>query len=66
MKGANLRKKADRVLRQIESARSKNNLNWMEVLRIALNAAPEKTLKCIRRIHQKDTQISRYLGRLLK
>jgi len=66
MKGANLRKKADRVLRQIEAARSKNNLNWMEVLRIALDAAPEKTLKCIRRIHQKDTQISRYLGRLLK
>lgn len=66
MKGANLRKKAGRVLRQIESARSKNNLNWMEVLRIALDAAPEKTLKCIRQIHQKDTQISRYLGRLLK
>ena len=66
MKGAKLRKKAGRVLRQIESARSKNNLNWMEVLRIALDAAPEKTLKCIRRIHQKDTQISRYLGRLLK
>ncbi|NDC00884.1 MAG: hypothetical protein EBZ83_05630 [Verrucomicrobia bacterium] len=66
MKGSNLRKKAHRVLSQIESARSKNNLNWMEVLRIALDAAPEKTLKCIRRIHQKDKQFSRYLGRLLK
>ena len=45
------------VIDKIENTRKKNNFNWMNILRIALKNAPEKTLKLMKRINKADSQI---------
>tara|TARA_Y100000768_G_C23428258_1_gene429323 strand:- start:199 stop:381 length:183 start_codon:yes stop_codon:yes gene_type:complete len=52
-------KKNLKILKKIENIRKKNNSNWMDILRIALKYAPKQTLKAMKRIHQKDSQISK-------
>lgn len=46
-----------KVIDRIEKTRSKNNFNWMNILRIALQNAPEETLKVMKKINTADTKI---------
>ena len=57
-------KKSLVIIDKIEKIRSKNNINWMDVLRIALKNAPNETIKLIKDINQKDKKISNLLGRI--
>ena len=43
----------------IENVRKKNNVNWMTILKIALEHNPKQTLGVMKKIHQKDSQISK-------
>ena len=57
----NKKKKVDKYLRiinKIEKVRSKNNINWMNVLRVALKHAPDETIKLMKNINLKDKKIS--------
>ena len=57
----NQKKKVDKYLRiinKIEKVRSKNNINWMNVLRVALKHAPDETIKLMKNINLKDKKIS--------
>ena len=47
-----------RAIDKIEKARKQNNVNWMDVLRIALMHAPEKTIKLMTKINKKDQLIN--------
>jgi hypothetical protein len=57
-------KKSLVIINKIEKIRSKNNVNWMDVLRIALKNSPNETIKLIKDINQKDKKISNLLGRI--
>jgi len=46
-----------KIIDEIEKTRGKNNFNWMDILRIALKHAPEKTLKVMSKINKADTKI---------
>ena len=46
------------IINQIEKVRSKNNINWMDVLRIALKNAPDETIKLMTKINKKDQIIT--------
>jgi len=46
------------IIDKIEKVRSKNNVNWMDVLRVALKNAPEETIKLMKNINKKDRKIS--------
>ena len=46
------------IINKIEKVRSKNNVNWMDVLRLALKHAPEETIKLMKEINKKDKKIS--------
>lgn len=46
------------IIKKIEKVRSKNNVNWMDVLRVALKHAPDETIKLMKNINQKDKKIS--------
>ena len=46
------------IINKIEKVRSKNNVNWMDVLRVALKHAPEETIKLMKEINRKDRKIS--------
>ncbi len=51
-------KKYLQIIDKIEKVRSKNNVNWMDVLRIALKHAPNQTIRLMKNINHKDKKIS--------
>ena len=55
-------KKYLKIIDKIEKERSKNNVNWMDVLRLALNNAPDETIKLMESINKKDRKISSLFG----
>lgn len=54
------------IINQIENIRAKNNLNWMNILRIAFRTDPEAAKKCFRKINQEDKRISRLVEKLCR
>ena len=59
-----MRKNYKTILKKIENVRKKNNVNWMTILRIALEKSPKETLSVMKKIHQKDTQISKLFKKI--
>lgn len=47
----------EETLKQIEETRSKNNIEWMKILRIALEHAPEETQQVLRQIRKHDERV---------
>ncbi len=54
------------IIDQIEKVRTKNNVNWMDVLRIAFKNDPEAAKKGLRKINLQDQQISRLASKLCR
>jgi len=52
------------LIDQIEEIRSKNNKNWMDILRVAFSYAPNETKKLIKEIYIKDQEISELVNKL--
>ena len=46
------------LLNKIEKVRSKNNRNWMDILRLAIKLDYNKTSNLIKQIHKNDSEIS--------
>ena len=57
-------KKYLRVIDEIEKIRSKNNVNWMNILRIAIKNAPQETVRTMKKIDAKDSKISNLFKKL--
>lgn len=55
-----------KIIDQIEKVRTKNNVNWMNVLRIAFKNDPEAAKKCLRKINLQDKQISKLASKLCR
>lgn len=49
---------------KIEQVRARNNINWMDVLRIAVQADPNPAIKLIRKIAQCDNEINELLKQI--
>ena len=43
---------------KIEQVRTRNNVNWMDILRLGFTHAPEETRALIGKINQEDSRIS--------
>lgn len=54
------------LIDQIENIRTYNNSLWMEILRIAMEHAPEQTKNVIRVINHNDEKIGGLLKELSK
>lgn len=52
------------LIDQIEKVRNTNNVNWMNLLRIAIQSNPEDTMKVIREINTRDNEISTLFAKL--
>ncbi|MFL2597114.1 MAG: hypothetical protein ACJ0PR_00685 [Flavobacteriaceae bacterium] len=48
----------------IEKVRSKNNINWMNILRLAFKHSPSEAREIIAKINEDDGQISKLLKQL--
>ena len=53
-----------KIINKIESIRSKNNVNWMDILRLAFKHSPIEASKLMNKVSSQDNQISRELKKL--
>ena len=53
------------VINKIESTRSKNNINWMNILRVAMKHSPRETKNLLRNINTHDRKISKLLKKIV-
>ena len=52
-------KKYLKIIDEIEKTRSKNNVNWMDILRLSIKNSPDETMKIMKKIDGKDNKISK-------
>ena len=48
-----------KIIDQIENCRSKNNVNWMNLVRLSLKLDPSKTSQILSEIYSLDQKISK-------
>jgi len=53
-----------KLIDEIEKIRTSNNVNWMNLLRLAFRIAPDEAKKLFSRINEDDKRISELLGKL--
>jgi hypothetical protein len=54
------------IIDEIEKVRSGNNINWMDILRLAFTHAPEEAKELMKKIDQEDNRISELVKKLSK
>ncbi len=55
-----------KIIDQIQKIRSKNNVNWMNILKLAFKLDPKEASKIMKKINYDDKQISKLLKKLAK
>ena len=58
-------KKSLRMVNQIQKIRTKNNKNWMDLLKLSLKLDPKKTSKILNEIYEFDQQIANIVNLLM-
>ena len=53
-----------KIINDIEKIRSKNNINWMKILKIAFKNSPQETAKVMSNIYNSDNKISKLVKKL--
>ena len=56
--------KKEIIIDEISKARRKNNHNWMKLLKLAMDVAPNKSKIILRQINNQDRKISKLVERL--
>ena len=52
------------IINDIEKIRSKNNINWMQILKIAFKHSPQETANVMSNIYNSDNKISKLVKKL--
>ena len=55
-----------KIIKQIEKIRARNNVNWMNILRLAFKLDPNEAKKIMKKINYDDKKISQLLNKLSK
>ena len=55
-----------RIIDQIESIRGKNNVNWMNLLRLAYKKSPRESAVIMSKIYRDDSKISKLVKKLIR
>ena len=58
--------KFNKIIDEIEKCRTKNNVNWMNILRLAFSKAPKESIKIFKSIYKDDKKISALAKKLTK
>ena len=61
-----MKKKYSKSINKIQLLRKKNNLNWMDILRLAMKHAPSETKKILKKINSFDKKISKEVNLITK
>lgn len=52
------------IIDEIEKVRTKNNINWMNILRLAFKHSPSEARKIVTKINEDDKKIGSLLKKL--
>ena len=52
------------IIDEIEQIRARNNVNWMDVLRLAFRHAPDEARELMKKINMEDDRVSSLLKKL--
>jgi hypothetical protein len=58
--------KYHKIINQIEKIRGKNNVNWMNILRLAFKYDPKGSAKIMSKIYSDDAKIGKLAKKLTK
>lgn len=61
-----MKKNYNKIINDIQKIRSKNNVNWMNILRLAFKLDPNNASKIMKKINYDDKRISILLKKLSK
>ena len=61
-----MKKNYSSIINKIQNLRSKNNVNWMNILRLAFKLDPKNASKIMKKINYDDKKISKLLNKLNK
>ena len=61
-----MKKNYNKIINQIQKIRSKNNVNWMNILKLAFKLDPKRASKIMKKINYDDKKISNLLSKLAK
>ncbi len=61
-----MKKNYNNIINQIQNIRSKNNVNWMNILKLAFKLDPKSASKIMKKINYDDKRISVLLNKLTK
>jgi hypothetical protein len=61
-----MKKNIKKVFDEIEKIRSKNNKNWMNLLRLSYDVKPKETIEIINQILNKDEKLISLAKKLTK
>jgi len=53
-----------KIIDEIELVRTRNNVNWMDVLRLAFTHAPDEAKELMKKIDTEDNRISKLVKQL--
>ena len=59
-----MKKRSQEIVNQVKKIRTKNNKCWMELLKLALEYAPEKSKKVLKEINKNDKKSTNLIGKL--
>ena len=60
------KKEYSQIINKIQLLRKKNNINWMDILRLAMKHAPNETKKILKNINNYDKKISNKVSSITK
>ena len=60
------KKNSYKLISKIQKVRSKNNVNWMDMLRLAFKHDPKSASKIMSQIYSDDKKISKLVKKLIK
>ena len=52
------------IIDEIEKLRSRNNVNWMDILRLAIRNAPEEAIDLLKKVNSEDGKISELFNKI--
>ena len=61
-----MKKNYSSIINKIQKVRSKNNVNWMNLLRLAFKLDPKSAAKIMKKINYDDKKIANLLKELSK
>ena len=58
------KKNYNKIINQIQKVRSKNNVNWMNLLKLAFKLNPKRASNIMKKINYDDKKIAKLLTKL--